>query len=291
MKNLLLSLAVAAVAAVIGSVVGASWVAGLIPALLGGGLVYVLLARRSLKKLEAIAMTAGASAQAGDVAGARAALEKALELGKEQFLVAEQIHGQLGMLDYMEAMQPFVEAVAKGARPPSIGTVAAKIGTARAHFEKAWSRDWRAKALLAVVHQREARHAEALAVMEKTASVAQKEPIFWGIWAWLHHEGQEREAALQVIGKGLAANAQNAPLTALQEALSNQRRPDFTVFGDNWIQFFPDHVSREKLFEMLKASGKVPANAQMAPANSPPRNYRPVGPTPPPPRGGRFPRG
>lgn len=295
MLNLVKSLAIAVVAYILGWLVASSWVAGFLPALLFGGGAYVWFARASMKKLEVIALQAGQAAQAGNVAAARQQLEAALALGKEQFLVAEQVHGQLGMLDYMEAMQPCVEAVAMGKRPPALTVIGAKLGLAREHFEKSWSRDWRSKALLAIIQHREGKAADANATMEKTATHAEKEPIFWAVWAWLLNEAKDREAALKVIGRGLTGSPGNAHLTAIQEALSNQKRPDFTVFGDAWIQFFPDQVSREQLFEMAKAAGKVPAGAQMAPVGgqTKPANqtFRPVGPTPPPPRGGRMPRG
>lgn len=293
MKNLLKALGTGALAFVLGWIIARSWIGGLIPALLAGGFAYYWFARQSMKKLEDVAKVAAAAAQQGDVAGARKALEGALDLGKEQFLLAEQVHGQIGLLDYMDAMQPFIQAIGEGKRPPAVSTVAEKLGAARAHFEAAWSRDWRAKTVLAIIHHREGRKDDAEKVMTAASGHAEKEPLFWAVWAWLRHEAGNVDGALQAIGKGLAGSAGHTHLTALQEALSNQRKPDFTVFGDAWLQFFPDQVTRQQLFDMMKAAGKIPADAVL-PGTGPQRpanqNFRPVGPTPPPPRGGRMPR-
>src|SRR5687768_15299405 len=103
MYNTLIALGAALVAYVLGYLV-AGWAAGFIPALLALVVVWAVLARRSGKQLEAIFLRAMAALQAGKFDEGRAILETALPLGKWQILVTEQVHGQIGAVDYLQAV-------------------------------------------------------------------------------------------------------------------------------------------------------------------------------------------
>jgi len=77
-------------------------------------------------------------------------------LAKWQYLVTEQIHAQLGALDYMEQ----------------------KYKEARPHLEKAWGRNWQSHAMLACIDYREGKKAEAVERMIKLESVAGSDGTF-----------------------------------------------------------------------------------------------------------------
>lgn len=252
MYNILIAVGAAIVAFILGFL-ASGWIAGIVPALLAFAVVWFLLARRTGKQLEEAVKVAMAAMQTGKVDEARALLEAALPLGKWQILVAEQIHGQIGALDYIQAVGLHVQRNHGGAK--------AKFDTARGHLEKAWSRDWRAKALLAAVHHRQGRPDDAVAVLEKASGAASGEALFWGLYAFVYNEQKKRDDALKVIGRGLGANKENKALKELQEAMSNKKRPDFKVLGEGWFQFFPEDIPREKIMEMQGIQQK--ARAQM----------------------------
>ena len=273
MYNLLLAGAAAAVAFLIG-LAAAGWVAGIVPALLAFVVAFLLLARRTNKQVEALAASAMARLQAGDAAGARATLESGLPLGRWQVLVEAQLYGQIGQLDAMQAVGLLMQR--------QLTAADAAFESAAGALARSWSRDWRSRAMLGVVHQRRGRHAEAVAVLEEASAAGSGEPLFWGFYAWVLNEARERDRALAVIGRGLAANAGNKALVAIQEALSNRRRPDFgAAFGDPWYQVFPDQMSQEQLVALYEQSTgkKVPPGARIGA----PGPVRP-GKTPPPPR-------
>ena len=100
MYNTLIALGVAVATYVLSSLL-AGWIAGFIPAILVGGIVWFLLARRSGQQVQAVMAQAMAHAQAQQMDDARRVLTEALPLGRWQFLVTEQIELQLGSLDYL----------------------------------------------------------------------------------------------------------------------------------------------------------------------------------------------
>jgi tetratricopeptide (TPR) repeat protein len=244
MKNLALALAAGVLAYGVGAAV-AGWWAGFLPGLIALVAAYFVLARRTGKKVEAIFQQAVAEMQAGRLDGARRVMEAALPLGTEQFLVTAQVHAQLGALDYLEGVGLVVQKQAKGG--------AAKLASARAHLEKAWSRDWRSKTMLACLHHREGNIDEALKVFAAAEGPGRSEPLSWGAWAYVLNAAMRRDEALQVVGRGLKQIPDCKPLRAIQEDMSNRRRPDMKVFGEGWYQFFPDQVPQEVLMQQAQA--------------------------------------
>src|SRR5690606_18542472 len=85
-----------------------------------------------------------------------AVLERGFELGRWQFLVALQLHAQLGQLYYIQ--QKFKEA--------------------QPHLEKAFSRLWLAHAMLACLHFKKKRYDEMKRAFEGVAKHAKKESLF-----------------------------------------------------------------------------------------------------------------
>lgn len=168
MRNLALALLAGVAGYALGAAV-AGWWAGFLPGMIAVGVAYFVLARRTGKKVEAIFQQAVAEMQAGRLDGARKVMEAALPLGKEQFLVTSQVHAQLGALDYLEGVGLVVQ------KQPKAG--AAKLATARAHLEKAWSRDWRSKTMLACLHHREGHVDDAVKVFAAAEGPGKSEPL------------------------------------------------------------------------------------------------------------------
>jgi tetratricopeptide (TPR) repeat protein len=245
-------------AAVAGYVLGwlvAGWLAGFIPAILAFAAVFILLGRRTMQQVEAVAREAMADMQAGRADAAKQRLLAAIPLGRWQFLVAEQLYGQVGMIDYMQAVGLKMQR--------QLTPAAARLAEARSHLEKSWTRDWRARAALAIVHHREGRVDDAVKVFEGASGGGAAEPMFWGLWAHVLNEAKRRDEALKVVGRGLEQNKGSAPLVEVQEALSNRKRPAFKkAFGEAWFQYFPDDMSQEELIAMhTAATGKPPPGA------------------------------
>ena len=251
MYNLAIALGSSTVVFVIGAL-ASTWIAGFIPALITLGVVYFLLARRSGKQVEAIFMRAMALLQSGQVDEGRETILSALPLAKWQFLIKEQVHSQLGQLDYQQACGSLLEH--KYTRDTAKKTIGdGKLGEALDHLQLAWSRDWRAQTVRALCLHRLGRSDEVKAVMERAGGGGSSDVLYWGVWAWILNEHKKRDEALQIIGKGLVAIPKAKALLAMQEAFSNKRRPDMTVFGEAWYGFMPDEIPKERLMEMHSA--------------------------------------
>lgn len=244
MYNLLIAIGSAVVAFILGYLVS-GWVAGFVPALLALMGVYFLLARRTGRQVEAIFARVMEPMQAGRLDEVRALLQSALPLGKWQFLVAEQVHSQLGQLDYMEGV-----GLKMGRQ---ITASAERLTRARPALEKAWSRDWRAKATLAMIHHREHRPDDALTVLKAAKSAGKSETLYWAVYAWILNEARKRDEALQVLGEGLKELPTSKGLLAMQEALSNRKRPNMAELGEAWYAFVPEDIPQEKREEMARA--------------------------------------
>jgi len=244
MYNLLIAIGSAIVAFFLGFL-AAGWIAGFVPALLALVVVYALLARRTGRQVEAIFAKVIEPMQAGRMDEVRAILQSALPLGKWQFLVAEQVNSQLGQLDYMEGV-----GLKMGRQ---ITASNERLARARPLLEKAWSRDWRAKATLALIHHREHRVEEALSCLKGVESSGKSETLYWAVYAWILNEAKRRDEALQVLGKGLKELPKSKGLLALQEALSNRKRPPMAELGEAWYAFVPEDIPQEKREEMARA--------------------------------------
>jgi len=245
MYNLLISIAVGAVLFVVTGLIGGSWLAGAIPALLGLGIVYFLLARRSGQQLQAIMERAMAEFQSLEghaqprtqreanqlmalqkekIKAGRAIMEEGFKLSRWQFLVDQQIHAQLGAIEYMQQ----------------------NYDTARGHLEKAWSRQWQAQAMLACMDFRDRDIDAALTRMKATEGPGGSDALFWGIHAWIAYKGGQREEALAVLSRGLEKHEGSAALKGMKKALANKKPVRMDAFAPGWYQFFPEDMPQAK---------------------------------------------
>jgi hypothetical protein len=245
MYNLLISIAVGVVLFVVTGLIGGNWLTGIIPALLGLGIVYFLLARRTGQQLQAIMERAMLEFQALEgmqpprtqreanrmmalqkekVAKGRAIMEEGFALSRWQFLVDQQIHAQIGAIEYMQQ----------------------RYEPAREHLEKAWSRHWQAQAMLACMDHRDGKLDEALARMEKADGAGGSDALFWGIYAWIAYKGNKRDRALSVLSAGLKKHENSGALKGMSKALANKKPVRMDAFAPGWYQFFPEDMPQSK---------------------------------------------
>jgi len=194
MYNLLIAIGLSLGALLVGYGLAGSLVAGILPAVVTFIAAYMYLARKSLAQLEAIMGRANdemkvfqtmapptslaeynrlLALRTEKLQKTRDIMAAGFPLAKWQYLVAEQLHAQLGALDYMEQ----------------------KYTNARPHLEKAWSRNWQSHAMLSCIDFREGNKDGAVARMEKLEGVASKEGVYWGLAVWLALEAGKRQGA------------------------------------------------------------------------------------------------
>ncbi len=261
MYNLLISLAVAAAFFLLGWLVAGGVIAGIIPATIGFIAAYFLLGRRTLRQLQAL-MEEG-QAIAAESQGApptsrqqamrqqqvlvdklKAHMQKGFALQAWQFGVAPQIHSQLGSLEYMQG----------------------HYDQAREHLDAAntWAlrmQTWHPMTMLALIDFRKGDKDAALAQLEKLKRTGGKDPLFWGVYAYVAKKSKKTELALQVLSEGLERNKSSAALKTLADQLRNKRPLTPEIYGQPWLQFFPEEAQRV-----------LAANPELGPGGGGPQN-------------------
>ena len=229
MYNLLISfgIAVALLAAVLAA--GFSPWAAPIPAVIAMMAANFLLARRVGKKVQDLATRAQkeiALAQGTtDPKQQRSRFDKAIETLKEgfkydkwQFLVASELHSNIGVLEYVrkefEAAKPHLEKA--GARGPAGA---------------------RAKAMLGCLAFTAKDEAAMRPAFEQAVKAGKKEPIVWAPYAWCLDKLDKRDDALKVLSRGVEANPSDDKLKASMVALQNEKKFKMKPYGMEWYQF------------------------------------------------------
>ena len=232
MYNLLIALGIGVAGYLLGAGL-AGWAAGFVPGLLALFIAYFLLARRTGKQFEALATEAMGHFEKGKVDLGKATLERGFALAPWQFLIAKQIHAQLGAIAYMQR----------------------NFKVARPHLEKSWTRQWNAMAMLSVLDHREGKTKDALDRMARTRGPGSKDAVFWGLYAWLALQANQKDLALQVLAEGIKKLPDSEPLKTMRDAIANSRKVKMTGFGQAWYQFYPEDIPREQLAAAAQKKG------------------------------------
>jgi len=233
MYNLLISLAVGlAVTLAVRFGTNVGWVGSILPGLLALVVSYFLLARRSWKQLEAVMGAVQKDLLAQKFDKAIATLQGGFALAPWQFLVASQLHSQIGVLRYVR--QDFT-----GAQP---------------HLEKSFSRHGVARAMLALTHYRKKDLAGMRKVFEDAAKDNKKEGLVFAAWAWVEEKEGNHDQAIAILARGLKANPSDEKLKSAAQALQNDKRLKLgKLYGEQWFQF---HLEQMPPQMMSPAGGR-----------------------------------
>ena len=203
MYNLLISLAIgAAVAAALALGTELGVAAAVFPGLLAATIAYFVLARRTWKKLEAIFGAMQRDVQAQKIDKAVQTLQGGFVLAPWQFLVASQLHSNIGILLFLKK----------------------EDDAALPHLEKSFSRNWIARGMLGVTRYRKRDVDGMKKVFEEAVKVNKKEGVLWSAYAWILEKEGRHEEAIAVLGRAVAANASDEKLKTSLQALQNGKK-------------------------------------------------------------------
>jgi len=222
MYNLLISVAAGLVVALaIRAGSGFGWAGAIVPgAIIVAGL-YLVLARRTWKQLEGVFEETQRELQAQRFERALQVLQGGFRLAPWQFLVASQLHAQIGVLRYVR--KEFDEALP--------------------HLQKSFSRHWLARAMLGALLWRR----KDMAGMDRAFLEAEKnnkkEGLVWCVHAWLLAKEGRDEEAVKVLGRGAAQNPSDEKLKSALQALQNDKKLKLgKLYGEQWFQFHLEAV-------------------------------------------------
>lgn len=217
MYNLLISIGIGlavSIALALGTELGL--VAAIFPGVLALAVAYFVLARRTWKKLEVIFETMQREAQAQKFDKAIATLQGGFVLAPWQFLVASQLHSNIGILMYLRQDL-------EGALP---------------HLEKSFTRNWIARGMLAVARYRKRDLAGMERVFDEAVKVNKKEGVLWSAYAWILEKEDRHEDAIKLLGRAVAANPSDEKLKGSLQALQNGKKLKLgKLYGQEWFQF------------------------------------------------------
>jgi tetratricopeptide (TPR) repeat protein len=224
MYNLLIALAVGLLVAVAVLLAHLPWYAALVPGFLAFAGTFLLLARRVGQRVKAVMDQAQKelSVQPSSVRErqqridkAVKTLESALVWEKWQPFIGGEIHAQIGMVQYMVKDYPQAES----------------------HLRKASPRNGLAQALLAALHFQRKEYADMERAFEGAVKGQKKEGVLWAAYAWCLLQRKERDKALQVMNRGVAANPSDEKLKAGLVALQNDKKLKMKAWEPLWWQF------------------------------------------------------
>jgi tetratricopeptide (TPR) repeat protein len=142
-------------------------------------------------------------------------LEAGLPLGRWQFLVEAQIHGQIGMLKYL-----FED-----------------YDGAKAAFAKASQRDYYVKAMEGALAFKKKESAAMEKAFESAVTHGKKEGLMWATYAWCLMQNKEKDKALKVLARAVEQNPSDDKLKAALGQLQNDKRLKMSPWEPAWWQF------------------------------------------------------
>ena len=275
MTNLIKAVAVMVVAYGIGHYFGGSWLAGLIPAIMGFLIGYFWFARGTFNRFTKLSQEAMAAVQEGQekqdpnlmMSGLEIAMKKfeeGLVLGKEQFLIEEILHEQMGTLAYQGASLQLQLKLQQDAQRNRSGShlhqkkadqyfTEAKFHLSKAH-EKSWTttltRQWQGVGMLAAMEWRAGEKDSALQRLSGCKSVGSGDPLYWQMYAWMLLENNQASDAMIVANEGVSKHESNLPLKSLADSIANQKSVDTFEFGMMWYSMFPEQLTLDIAMRM-----------------------------------------
>jgi tetratricopeptide (TPR) repeat protein len=217
MWNVLISLAVgAALAAGVQFGTSFGWAAAVFPGLVAAVAAYVVLVRRIMKKLERLFDAMQREVQARHVDKAVQTLESGFSLARWQFMVAAQLHSNIGMLHYLKK----------------------DFDAALPHLEKSFSKHWIARGMLGALRYRRRDLDGARKVFDQALKDNRKEGMLWAAYGWILEKEAKHEDAIAVLGRAVQANPTDEKLKACLQALQNGKKLKLgKLYEEQWFQF------------------------------------------------------
>ncbi len=205
---------------------------GIVPGLIALVGVYLFLVRRTMKQLEAImgraqvelqkmqekAMRVGgrpSQKQMDDMMNnAIAIMKEGYSLGSWQFLVRQQINGQVGALLYHQR----------------------KYDAAEPYLRNSFYKNWVSQAMLAVIHFRAKKYDDMTVAFEKGVKANAKESLLWALYAWCLWKNQQADDAIAVLTRA-KENVTDERIDQNLLALQNRKKMRMEGWREMWFMF------------------------------------------------------
>ena len=190
--------------------------AAIFPGVLATTIAYFLLMRRTWKKLEAIFEAMQREVQSQKFDRAIQTLQGGFVLAPWQFLVAAQLHSNIGILHYLKQ----------------------EMDAALPHLEKSFGKNWVARGMLGAARYRKHDLDGTTKVLDDAVRSNKKEGVLWALYAWILEKEDRHEQAIAVLGRAVAANPSDEKLKTSLQALQNGKKLKLgKLYAEQWFQF------------------------------------------------------
>ena len=130
-------------------------------------------------------------------------------------MVASQVHGQIGILHYM--MKDYAAA--------------------EPHLAQASKRDGMSQAMRGALYYQRKDYPKMTEAFERAVKAAKKESVIWAAYGWCLQQSKERDKAIAVLGRAVAANPNDEKLKASLTQLQNDKKMKMKAYEPMWWQF------------------------------------------------------
>jgi tetratricopeptide (TPR) repeat protein len=143
-------------------------------------------------------------------------LQAGFALAPWQFLVASQLHSNIGVLLYLKS----------------------DVDAALPHLEKSFSRNWVARGMLGAARYRKRDLDGTTKVLGDAVKSNKKEGVLWSLYAWILEKEDRHEEAIAVLGRAVQANPSDEKLKSSLQALQNGKKLKLgKLYAEQWFQF------------------------------------------------------
>lgn len=228
MYNLLVSLAAGIGATILfGYIFGGGTLTiayGIVPGLFVFMGIFFFLARRVMKKVEAIVQSAQPELQNRKVERAVDIMKSAYPLAKWQFFLRSQIDGQIGTILF----------------------AAQKFDDAEPFLQRAFKRNWVPRAMLATLYYKRKQLDEMKQVFEEAVTSNKKQALLWNIYAYCLWKQNKRDEAIEVLNRAVD-HVKDEKTERNLKSLQNNRKMKMRGWNMQWYQFHLDKPPQQKL--------------------------------------------
>ncbi|HNX94372.1 MAG TPA: hypothetical protein PKL14_04355 [Holophaga sp.] len=215
MINLAWSLLLALAVALLSKVLAISFWFGVPLGLLAGFGLFVFLGRRTRNELESIFNRAAELLRKQQFDSAIAVMKEGYKLSGRQFMIKGSIDGQIGVVQYLRKKNEEAEPLLRSA--------------SMQHYI--------AKAMLGILQWKRGEKAQARKTFDLALKAGKKESLLYAVYAYVLNEMSDRNAAIDMLNRGLKACQGDERLLNNRNLLQNNKPMKMKLYGEQWYQF------------------------------------------------------
>ncbi|HQL49377.1 MAG TPA: hypothetical protein PLC09_11970 [Holophaga sp.] len=215
MINLLMGLGLALIVILTLTLLKISLWLGIPLGLVAGTALFIWLGRKVQNELERLFTRAGDLLKKQQWEPAIAVMKEGYKLAPRQFMVKGTLDGQIGVIQYLRR----------------------KTDVAEPLLQSASMQHYVAKTMLAILQWQRGEKKKAKATFDLALKAGKKESLLYGVYAYVLCEMKERDAAIEVLNRGLKVCKDDDRLLQNRNLLQNGKAMKMKVYGEQWYQF------------------------------------------------------